>query len=337
MITKAIKDGILKGLRTARILLVIMIPIYLGVTLLRHTGLFLWLSERIEPAMRVFGLPGEAVIPLVVGAFSDEYSVVAAMSGFSFNMSQVTIIAMVTLIFHGLPVETVIARKIGMPALRIALFRACLAILTGIFVAWLTALFLGGNLPFTTHDMGTVPGATGTVPVVPTISGTTGTVPVAPGTVPMSSNGVLTAGWDVILPIMGWGVLTTVINLLRVLIPLMIAVELMLAYHVIEKLAAKLGFFCRFLRIGQEALLPLLVGLLLGVTYGAGTIMELNRTRPIPKKDLMVLGVFIFSCHGIIENTYLFAINGANVLIISAVRLAIALVVTFAASRTVLR
>jgi len=316
IVSKAIKDGVIKGLRTALMLLTIMIPIYLGVTLLRHTAFFAWLADRIAPAMNVFALPGEAVIPVIAGFFADEYAVVAAMSGFSFTAAQITIIAIVILALHSMPVETVITRRIGMPALRIALFRVGLAVISGLIVAYLAALFLGGDLPGAVTGNGLLR---------------------AENALAMTGSGVFDAGWDVILPEMGWGAVQTVINLLRVLIPLMICIELMLAYKVIEALANKMGFFCRILNIGKDALLPLLVGLFLGVTYGAGALAEMNRIRPLPPRDMALLGVFLFSCHGIIETTYLFAIAGANAIFVSVVRLAIAIGITAAAGRLIKR
>jgi len=323
MVLQAIKDGIIKALRTALMLLRIMIPIFIGVTFLKHTGFFQWLAVGIEPAMRLFGLPGEAVLPLVVGAFTDEYTTVATMSGFSFDMAQITIISMIVLAFHGLPVETAISRQIGMPALRMALFRVGLAVFTGIVVALLAALFLGGTMPGVAPDTA----ITGTVLLIdePIKS----TVPVIAGAVPTSS--VFNATWDVMLMEALRGILNTVLILLRVLIPLMIGIEILLRYKVIEALADKMRFFCRLLGIGKDALLPLLVGLFLGVTYGAGAIAEMNRLRPLPKRDLALVGVFLFSCHSIIEATYLFAVAGANAFIVSFVRLAIAIGATVGA------
>jgi len=341
MVPKAIKYGIIKALRTALMLIRIMAPIYAGVTLLRHTEFFMWLAVKIEPAMRIFGLPGEAVVPLVVGAFSDEYAVVAAMSGFSFNMSQITIIAMIVLAFHGLPVETVIARKIGIPALRIALFRICLAVSTGLIVALLCAAFLGGNMPGTLPE----PGSLTTTPVISSetsegvIASETseGVIASEATQSTTASAGIFDAGWRVILVDIVQGILKSVLILMRVLLPLMIGIELLMTYRIIEKMAVKLGFFIKILGIGKEALLPLLIGLFLGVTFGAGTIMEMNRERPLPRRDLMLVAVFIFSCHGIIEAAYLFTLAGGNTLILSALRFAIAVGVTAAAGRLILR
>jgi len=103
--------------------------------------------------------------------------------------------------------------------------------------------------------------------------------------------------------------------------------------RLIEAAAKKLTPLCRLFGIGQNALLPLLVGLLLGVTYGAGTIAELNRVKPLSERDMALLGVFLFSCHGIIETTYLFTLAGGNVFFLSAVRLAIAVGITALAAR----
>jgi len=313
-----IKDGALKGLRTARMLLTIMIPIYLGVVLVQHTSLYYWFAEMTLPVMRIFGLPGDAVLPVITGFFADEYAVVAALSGFSFSKAEVTVIAMIILCLHGVPVETVITKKIGMPAGRIVLFRLGLAAMTGILAGWLASVFLGGNAPeFSLSD-----GAGGRS--------------AAPGFV--SYNGtVFDVGWDRILPEMGLGTLTMAFNVLRIIIPLMIGIELMLVYHIVEKLAKKLKLFCRLLDIAEEALLPLLVGLLLGVTYGAGVLAELNRTRQLDKRNMALLGVFLFSCHGVLEMTYLFAVANASIAFVSGLRLGIAIAVTAIAARTVFR
>lgn len=302
IVVTAVKDGALKGLRTARMLLVIMVPIYIVVVFLRHTGLFFWLAGGVEPAMRIFGLPGEAVVPLIAGVFSDEYSVVAALSVFAFDKAQITTIAMITLCFHSIPVEAVVTQRIGMSAWRLALFRLGLAIVTGIACAYLASVFLNGTAPM---GMGSV----------------------AHGA---QAARTVEAGLAVEL---GLGTLSIVINLLRVIIPLMIAIEIMLVFDVTSIIARKLTPFCRLLGIGHDALLPLLVALLLGVTYGAGALSEMNRTRPLSRKDLALLGVFVFSCHGILETTYLFTVAGGSAVFISALRLAIAVVVTAAAAR----
>jgi Fe2+ transport system protein B len=138
----AVKDGIIKGLKTVLMLLKILIPIYLLVVLIKYSPAMPWLQNVAEPVMKIFRLPPEAAVPVVTGLFSDEYGVVAALGGFNFSMAAITTIAMIALAAHSLPVEAAVAQKIGLPAGVMVLLRIGTAIVTGIFVGWLGGVFL---------------------------------------------------------------------------------------------------------------------------------------------------------------------------------------------------
>jgi len=143
----------------------------------------------------------------------------------------------------------------------------------------------------------------------------------------------MSATFDVILNEMITGSISTIINLMKVLVPLMIIVELLMVYKIIEKLAARMEGFARMMGMSKNAVFPLLVGVFMGVTYGAGTIMEINRQTPLSKKDMSLIAIFMYLCHGIIETGFLFYVAGANVLVITIGRLLFALVVTLIAAR----
>jgi hypothetical protein len=130
-----------------------------------------------------------------------------------------------------------------------------------------------------------------------------------------------------------FGCIGTALNMLKILVPLMIIVEILMAYNVMEKVADRLQFLAGALGLQKQSVFPLLVGVVMGVTYGAGTLIEINRKTPIPKKDYALIGIFVFICHGIIETSFIFGVAGANVLIITVGRLAIAFAVTAAAAR----
>jgi Fe2+ transport system protein B len=138
----AIKDGTIKGLQTGLFLLKIMIPVYLVVVLIKYSPVMPWLERIFTPAMKVFNLPADGVVPIIAGVFTDEYGVIAAMSGFDFTTAGITTIAMISLTFHSIPVESAIAQKIGFPALPFGIFRLFSAILIGILVGWLGGVFL---------------------------------------------------------------------------------------------------------------------------------------------------------------------------------------------------
>lgn len=132
-----------------------------------------------------------------------------------------------------------------------------------------------------------------------------------------------------------FGSIGIIISFLKVLIPLMIIVEILLTYKIIEWMSNKLEFISNTLTINKQSVFPLLVGIFMGITYGAGTLIEINNRTPIPKRDFILIGIFLFICHSLIEATLIFSVAGANIWVVSLGRLFIAFVVTVVASRII--
>lgn len=132
-----VKDGAIKGIKTAFMLLKIVLPIYAVVVLIKYSPVMPFLQDLFEPAMRFFHLPGNAIIPLIAGFFTDEYGAIAAMSTFEFTTWEITTIAMISLVAHSMPVESAIAQKIGMSAVKFAVFRILSAIVVGLLIGWI--------------------------------------------------------------------------------------------------------------------------------------------------------------------------------------------------------
>lgn len=143
----------------------------------------------------------------------------------------------------------------------------------------------------------------------------------------------MSAGFDVIIREMLTGSLSTIISVMKVLIPLMIIVEILMVYKVIERMAGSLEGIGRILGMSRNAIFPLLVGVVMGVTYGAGTIIEINKRTPLSRKDMALVAVFMYLCHGIIETGFLFYVAGANVLVVTLGRLLFAFLVTMLTAR----
>jgi len=61
-------------------------------------------------------------------------------------------------------------------------------------------------------------------------------------------------------------------------------------------------------------------GLILGITYGAGVLISEAKSGEMDKNEIFVIGSFLLVCHAIIEDTLLFAMFGANAVVIVAVR-----------------
>ena len=63
----------------------------------------------------------------------------------------------------------------------------------------------------------------------------------------------MSATFDVILNEMITGSMTTIFNLLKVLIPLMIIIEILMVYKIIEKVATKLEGFGKIMGMSKNA------------------------------------------------------------------------------------
>jgi len=109
----------------------------------------------------------------------------------------------------------------------------------------------------------------------------------------------------------------------------MVALEILKALKVLDWLNKILYFFTKHLGITPKASTPLLIGILLGITYGAGAILASYTNKEMTKKDVVLVGVFLCLCHAIIEDTLLFVSFGAVGWLIVIIRFIVASVVTW--------
>ncbi len=73
-----LRAGILRGASTGWFLVRIIVPLSAGVALLQWTGILSLIGRILAPAMGLFGLPGEAAVPIVSGYFGGVYGGIAA-------------------------------------------------------------------------------------------------------------------------------------------------------------------------------------------------------------------------------------------------------------------
>ncbi|AXH10843.1 nucleoside recognition protein [Malaciobacter halophilus] len=73
----------------------------------------------------------------------------------------------------------------------------------------------------------------------------------------------------------------------------------------------------------------ILVGIFLGITYGAGILIEEAKGTNLSKKDIFFIGTFLMICHAIIEDTLLFVIFGADFTIVIAIRTIAAIIISY--------
>ena len=78
-----------------------------------------------------------------------------------------------------------------------------------------------------------------------------------------------------------------------------------------------------------NTLFSIMVGLILGITYGAGILINEVKKGKLNKADIFYIATFLMICHSIIEDTLLFVIFGANGWLVIAIRVVIAFIFSY--------
>jgi len=73
----------------------------------------------------------------------------------------------------------------------------------------------------------------------------------------------------------------------------------------------------------------IVVGVILGITYGAGILIQEAKSGAISKADLFYIGTFLMICHAIIEDTLLFVIFGADFTMVIVIRTIAAIIISY--------
>lgn len=294
MITAATwKTGMRIGLETTWKLGKIIFPITLIVTLMQHTPLVDLIVFIFTPIMDWFGLPGDAAIVLALGNLLNLYAAIGAMLTMDLTIKQVFILSVMLSFSHNLLVETAIASKIGVKAWIMAITRLGLAFFSAIII---NQIWNGGE-QLAQYGM---------------IS---------------NSQPELNEWPDIILH----GAQTSLFGILQmamIVIPLMIGVQILKDVKALPYLAKGLTPFTKILGVSDKTGVTLMAGLIFGIAYGAGVIIQAAKEDNLSKKDLYLISIFLVACHAVIEDTLLFVPLGINVLPLLLIRLLLAIIIT---------
>lgn len=127
----SLHSGMRQGLSSVLILARVMVPVYLVVDLLRDTPVLDAVARTVQPAMALFGLPGEAAMVLVAGYVINLYAAVGALAPLGLGPREVTILGLMLGLAHGLILETAIIRQVGTRWASLAALRVLLSVVAG--------------------------------------------------------------------------------------------------------------------------------------------------------------------------------------------------------------
>lgn len=289
------KRGFMVGLRVTWTFGKIIFPITLMITILQHTPVLPWIIDKIAPFMRLFGLSGDAAIPLVLGNALNIYAAIGAILSLDFTVKEVFIIAVMLSFSHSMILESGVALKTGVKLWIVLLVRVSLAIISAVII---NLLWQGGSEQ------------------------------AQYGFVTASQSNEAVKGWLEIGAAGLQSAIMGVVQLAIIVIPLMIGIQILKDLKWIDVFSKWMAPVTRSLGMNPNTSTTLAAGLLLGLAYGAGVMIQAVKEDGVSKKDLTIAFIFLSACHAVIEDTLIFAPLGIPVLPLLLIRLVVAIVLT---------
>ncbi len=290
-----VRNGLKAGGKTTWSLGKIIFPITILVVILQHTPILPWIVKLISPLMSLFGLSGEAAIPLVLGNALNLYAGIAGILSLDLTVKEVFILAVMMSFAHNLFIETGVALKVGVKLWIVLVVRLGLAAVSGIII---NLVWKGG-------------GEMAKYGIAPEVTA-------APD------------GWLEIFLLGLQKASFGVLQLALIVIPLMLAVQFLKDNHYLEKFSAKFAPVTRLIGVQPNASMTLAAGLIIGLAYGAGVMIQAVEEDGVSNRDATLSFIFLVACHAVIEDTLLFVPLGISVWPLLVIRIITAFVLTIA-------
>ncbi|MBU5212100.1 nucleoside recognition domain-containing protein [Heyndrickxia oleronia] len=287
------KTGLLSGLKTTWTLGKIIFPVTLIVAILQYTPVLPWIIQLISPLMGIFGLSGDAAIPLVLGNFLNLYAGIAGILSVDLTVKEVFTIAVMLSFAHNLLIESSVAVKVGVKVWIMILVRVGLAFISAMII---NLVWHGGQQ---TAHYGMI----------------------APQEQQLS--GILEIGLHALEK-----AALGVYQLAIIVIPLMVGIQLLKDLKVLQWFSKIMSPFTRMLGMRENTSTTLAAGLLFGLAYGAGVMIQAVKEDGVSKKDITLAFIFLVGCHAVVEDTLIFVPLGIPVLPLLLIRLVTAILLT---------
>lgn len=125
-----------------------------------------------------------------------------------------------------------------------------------------------------------------------------------------------------------WGAAKLALKLLLIIVPLVTVFELLRYLPVFRRVGKAVDPLMRGMGLSREAAVPLFTGIFLGIAYGAGIIIRVAQEKRLPKRELFLMGLFLATCHAVVEDTLVFVVIGGNGWVMLGIRIVLAVILT---------
>jgi hypothetical protein len=260
----------------------VMIPVIIAVKVLQELGLIAYLAWPLKPLMGLVGLPAEMGLVWATAIVNTTYAGLIVFLSLAadnpLTAAQATVLAVLILVAHALPMESSIARRSGARFL----FQ-CVVRLAGAFtLGWL---------------LNTIYTVTGTLQEPATILFRTD---------PQAMADPSLATWAVDQGI-------NLLSIFGVILALLVMMRLFTALRIVELMNWLLRPVLKLIGIGTKASAITVIGLTMGLSYGGGLIINESRKGNVGKEDVFYSLTLMGLCHSLIEDTLLLALIGGHV------------------------
>jgi hypothetical protein len=293
MFKQSLQKGLISGLKTTWTLGKIIFPVTLIVYFLQFTPVLPWLIKIVSPFMGLLGLSGDAAIPIVLGNLLNLYAGIGAILTLDLTVKEVFIIAVMLSFSHNLLIESSVAIKAGVKLWVILSVRIGLAIVSAILIH----LVWHGGSQLAQYGL-------------------------VPKTVD-EPNGL----WQILLEGLEKAAIG-VFQLAIIVIPLMIMIQILRDIKWLDVFSKWMAPVTRMLGMSANTSTTLAAGLLFGLAFGAGVLIQSIKEDGVGKKDATVAFIFLVACHAIIEDTLIFIPLGIPIIPLFFIRLFTAILLT---------
>lgn len=261
------------------ILFKVILPVVIVIRALELIGAIPFLAKFLEPLTSFIGIDGSLGLVWMAAILVNIYAGLAAFASlqaiFDYSVAETTILGLIILIAHSLPIEVAIAKKSRISWIFNLSFRFINAIVAGKIL----------NLIFTKYELFNEPNQS--VLQVPN---------------ELVSNfewATLQIQNFFIIFLIIFFIIST-INILKVLGVWSFIINIM-------KIPLS------YLGMSEKVANIILIGLTLGISFGGGFLIEESKKNNISKKDILLSLSFLSLCHSIIEDTILILLLGSHI------------------------
>ncbi len=278
-----IKETFKTSLKSAWIIIKLVIPIYILAEVLYFYNILSYISFLVEPLTTLLDLPKEAALSIISGMFLNLYAAIAFAAPLDLTPKDWTVLAVFLGVCHSLIVETAVMKKLGISNIYSILLR----VIVGFIVAYFVTLL--PNEMFSS--------------------------------VFSTSADIQAKEYSSITQVLKVSFFDSVELTIKIIILIGAIIFLM------DFIKSR-----KFIKESQKNIsksFSLLVGVFLGITYGAGILIKEAQNSSLSRRDIFYIGTFLMICHAIIEDTLLFVIFDANLTIIVVARVIAAIIFSY--------